>query len=144
MPVILTLGHRDEDCKFHDYRERTCHKAINKIKQDETKGHSRKKNNVLETIVIDFGHSSLIAKPELFVVLLTFFYRDNLFIRCSFSLGVLGTKNRVLHIVGKWSSPLSYICIPSYVESNSLSNLSCFFRSFCLSMEFYSSYFVLQ
>lgn len=87
MRVILTLGDRDEDCKFHDYRERTCHKASNQQNKTrlETKGYTMKKNNVLETIVIDFGHSSLIAKPELFIVLLIFFYGDNLFIHCLFS-----------------------------------------------------------
>lgn len=53
MRVILTLGDRDEDCKFHDYRERTCHKASNQQNKArlETKGYTRKKIMFLKQLL---------------------------------------------------------------------------------------------
>lgn len=52
-------------------REPAIKQTMNKITQNlRQKVILGKKNNPLETIVINFGHSSLTAKPESFVVLL--------------------------------------------------------------------------
>lgn len=56
-------------------REPAIKQTMNKITQNlRQKVILGKKNNPLETIVINFGHSSLTAKPESFVVLLMFFF----------------------------------------------------------------------